>query len=203
MSASNERLLIIFSKNPHPGRVKTRLAASIGNEKALQVYETLRAYTESITSSVPAHRRIYYSDVVPETDILLSGEATGHLQQGEDLGERMHHAFTEGFRSGYRNIVLIGTDCLELSAVIIREAFNCLLQTDVVIGPARDGGYYLIGLNKPFPELFLGKEWSTPSVLPDTLATLREHDAGYLLLPALSDIDTFDDLQRSGLSIED
>jgi rSAM/selenodomain-associated transferase 1 len=199
MTARDKELLVIFSKNPVKGRVKTRLASAIGEEEALQVYETLRTHTEKIAAAVNAPRHIFYSDVIPENDILLSGGAPGYLQEGRDLGERMHRAFLHGFSEGFGLIVLIGTDCLELTTVLIEEAFRCLAGEEVVIGPARDGGYYLIGLKRAFPELFLDREWSTPNVLYNTIRTLREHGTGHMLLPALSDIDTIDDLKKSML----
>ncbi|NTW51722.1 MAG: glycosyltransferase [Chlorobiaceae bacterium] len=195
----SDRLLIIFSKNPVAGKVKTRLAASIGNQEALLVYETLRAITERVASLADAEKAIFYSDFIPETDLLLTGNAEAYIQEGNDLGERMHRAFLKGFGLGARHIVLIGTDCPELSTVLINSAFECLRIDDVVMGPARDGGFYLVGLKLPFPGLFLDRTWSTPDVLNDSLHIIRNHQASYSLLPALSDIDTIDDLINSGL----
>jgi hypothetical protein len=193
------RLLIIFSKNPIAGRVKTRLAVSIGDHEALQVYESLRALTERASALADAEKAIFYSDFIPDSDILLTGNTVAHLQEGNDLGERMHRAFLKGFELGFGQIVLIGTDCPDLSGFLIDRAFQCLTSDDVVMGPARDGGFYLVGLNRPFPELFLDRRWSTPEVLNDSLRIIREHSASYSLLPALSDIDTIDDLINSGL----
>jgi rSAM/selenodomain-associated transferase 1 len=199
MIPNSGRLLIIFSRNPAPGRVKTRLASTIGADKALQIYDILRSHTDKVTSAVDAHRAVYYSEFVPDHDLFLSCGTTGHLQEGNDLGEKMHRAFVKGFEERYRPIVLIGTDCLELSSAVIEQAFQQMMLHDAVIGPALDGGYYLIGLNRPFPGLFLNRQWSTPQVFRDTVETLEEHESDYFLLPALSDIDTFDDLQKSTL----
>ncbi len=195
----SDRLLIIFSKNPVAGRVKTRLAASIGDPEALRVYETLRGLTEKATSGADAEKAIFYSDFIPETDLFLTGNVTAHLQDGADLGERMHRAFLKGFELGFGRVVLIGTDCPDLSTFLIDRAFECLTGDEAVMGPARDGGFYLVGLSRPFPELFLDRIWSTPEVLNDSLRIVREHRAGCALLPALSDIDTIDDLLNSGL----
>ncbi|NTV01679.1 MAG: glycosyltransferase [Chlorobiaceae bacterium] len=195
----DERLLIVFSKNPVAGLVKTRLATSIGAAEALRVYEELRAITERATSAADCTRAVFYSDYIPEEDIFLDDATGAHLQDGTDLGERMHRAFLEGFRLGYRRVVLVGTDCPGLSVFLLDCAFEALEGDDAVIGPARDGGFYLIGLNRPIPELFLGRKWSTPEVLHESLSILSKQRAECAILPALSDIDTIDDLMESTL----
>ena len=111
----------------------------------------------------------------------------------------MFHAIRTGFERDFRHIVLIGTDCYELSSEIINEAFSALEQYDAVIGPATDGGFYLIGLNRVHPELFLDRQWSTTEVFSETTTILRRCDIAYKLLAELSDIDTFDDLKSSRL----
>ncbi|MCX6179663.1 MAG: TIGR04282 family arsenosugar biosynthesis glycosyltransferase [Chlorobiales bacterium] len=194
-----DSLLIIFTKNPELGLVKTRLASSIGNEKALAVYEKLRNHTANIAINVDAKRTVYYSNFIPSTDIFLTDNFNVQLQLGEDLGERMLHAIKTGFEADFRHIVLIGTDCYELGAAILDSAFTALEHSDAVIGPACDGGFYLIGLNMLIPELFLDRQWSTCDVLRDTIAILQRLTIQYELLPELSDIDTFDDLKKSGL----
>ncbi len=193
------RLLVIFSKNPIAGLVKTRLAASIGSDQALRVYEQLREITERATAPASCTRAIFYSDAIPEEDLFMHGSTKAYLQDGADLGERMHRAILKGFELGFRQVVLIGTDCPGLTTFLINEAFELLEANDAVIGPARDGGFYLIGLNAPMPDLFLDRRWSTPEVLRDSLRILREKGAAWALLPALSDIDTIDDLKESDL----
>ena len=111
----------------------------------------------------------------------------------------MLHAFESGFDGGYRHIVLIGTDCYELNTAIINAAFAALEHADAVVGPARDGGFYLIGLNRFIPELFQGRQWSTSIVLIETVEILHRLAVHYELLTELSDIDTFEDLKNSGL----
>jgi rSAM/selenodomain-associated transferase 1 len=199
MNRRSERLLIIFSKNPVAGRVKTRLAAAIGPEEALKVYEALRGITDRATKDVDAQRALFYSDFIPESDLFLDSGTLAFIQEGDDLGDRMHRAFLKGFSLGYNRIVLIGTDCPELTPFIVDLSYRKLETTDVVLGPARDGGFYLIGLKRPFPEIFLGRRWGTPRVLNDTLSLVNAGGAEHSLLPALSDIDTIEDLKASHL----
>ncbi len=196
---TNESLLIIFTKNPESGLVKTRLASSIGDEKALAVYETLRRHTACIAEKVEVSRTVFYSHFLPATDIFLTDNYTAQLQVGDNLGERMLHAMRRGFNTGFRHIVLIGTDCYELSATILESAFAALEDSDAVVGPASDGGFYLIGLNRLIPDIFLDREWSTNKVLGETIEILLRLDITHQLLPELSDIDTFDDLKKSRL----
>ncbi len=192
-------LLIIFTKNPEHGLVKTRLATSIGDEKALEIYETLRHHTANITAPLDVEQTAYYSRFIPSTDIFLSSNCHGQLQIGENLGDRMLHAINTGFDAGFHHIVLIGTDCYELSSAILESAFEALERSEAVIGPASDGGFYLIGMNMPIPELFLQRQWSTSNVLRETIDILHQFAITHELLPELSDIDTFDDLKKSGL----
>jgi hypothetical protein len=196
---SEESMLIIFTKNPEPGLVKTRLASSIGDEKALEVYKKLRHHTALIAEKVAVNRTAFYSRFLPATDIFRPEKFNAQLQVGADLGERMLHAMKRGFEAGFRHIVLIGTDCYELNSAVLDEAFAALEHADAVVGPASDGGFYLIGMNMLIPELFLGRQWSTKEVLGETIATLQRLAIKHELLPELSDIDTFDDLKKSGL----
>ncbi|MBZ4219817.1 MAG: TIGR04282 family arsenosugar biosynthesis glycosyltransferase [Chlorobium sp.] len=196
---NNGRLLIIFTKNPEAGLVKTRLAQTVGDEKALEVYETLREHTALVTATVEAERQVYYSRFIPSSDLFFTSKFTFKLQEGEDLGARMLHAIRTGFQTGFRHIVLIGTDCYELSSDMLNQAFKALERSDAVIGPAIDGGFYLIGVNMLLPELFLNRQWSTPEVCRETIEVLQRFAIPYELLPALSDIDTFDDLKKSTL----
>jgi uncharacterized protein len=199
MTLTDKRLLIVFSKNPVAGRVKTRLAATIGDHEALEVYETLRSITHREIAKAECAKAVFYSDFVPESDLFMASGTQAFLQEGRDLGERMHQAFIEGFSLGFRSIVLIGTDCPDLTAFLINRSFEALESHYAVLGPARDGGFYLIGMKRPIPELFIGRKWSTSAVLRDSLKLLSELGADYDLLPALSDIDTMEDLEGSSL----
>ncbi|MEI6653120.1 MAG: TIGR04282 family arsenosugar biosynthesis glycosyltransferase [Chlorobiaceae bacterium] len=198
MNKSN-RLLIILSKNPEAGMVKTRLAHTIGDKKALEIYETLRQHTARVADKVHAERQVFFSRFIPSFDLFLTSNFSVRLQEGDDLGERMLHAIKSGFESGFHHVMLIGTDCYELNPAILEEAFSVLERADAVIGPATDGGFYLIGMNRVMPELFLDRKWSTPDVLGKTIAILKQLDTPYELLVELPDIDTFDDLKKSPL----
>ncbi len=195
----NDRLLIIFTRNPVAGEVKTRLASSIGAESALEVYKALRAHTAAVCRELDAKKRACYCGFIPTNDIFLTNGFSATLQVGEELGERMLNALRAGFDDGYTKIVLIGTDCLEITPLILEQAFIALEGADAVIGPARDGGFYLIGMKRVIEELFLGRAWSTPEVLAETTLTLRSLQADHELLEELSDIDTLEDLKASAL----
>jgi rSAM/selenodomain-associated transferase 1 len=202
---NNGRLLIIFTKNPEAGLVKTRLAETVGDERALEVYEVLREHTALVTVTVEATRVVYYSRFIPASDLFLTNNFTLKLQEGDDLGMRMQHAISTGFTTGFRHIVLIGTDCYELTSEHINQAFTALERSDAdaVVGPATDGGFYLIGLKRQVPELFLNRQWSTPEVFRETIEILRRFAIPCELLAPLPDIDTFEDLKKSALWTSD
>ena len=189
--------LIIFVRNPVLGKVKTRLAASIGNEKALQVYVHLVQHTKNIAAQSTATKFVFYADYVNDNDVWNGCEKK--LQIGNDLGERMQNAFTEVFNNGYSNICIIGSDCFELTAEIITEAFENLCLCKTVIGPASDGGYYLLGMQFPFKDLFSGIEWSTKDVFIETINKINTQSLTCHLLTWLSDIDNENDLRNSSM----
>lgn len=190
----NHSLLLIFAKNPILHRVKTRLAQDIGAINALTIYRHLLMVTHDITISLRVSKALYYSDFIPTTDGWSTSSYEKRLQQGADLGVRMANAFDEGFDAGFRNIIIIGSDNVELTQAIIEQAFNQLKTHDFVIGPAVDGGYYLLGMKKLNCSIFENKEWSTPTVLNDTLKSIQKLGKTYYLLPELRDVDTSDDL---------
>ncbi len=192
------RALIILVRNPKLGSVKTRLAADIGDERALTVYKALLEHTRSITQKVQSVRLVFYTDFINENDIWDGGACTKFLQTGSDFGERMLQTFEIALKD-HQQAVIIGSDCYELTSEIINEAFNQLENFDVILGPAKDGGYYLLGLKQIYRELFKNKQWSTNTVLPDTLADVNRLGLTYFLLPTLSDIDVLEDLKSSKL----
>ena len=192
---SNDRL-IIFVRNPEKGKVKTRLAKDIGEDQALSVYHKLLNYTKEITKRLNCEKAVYYSDYVDDNDLWDNMIYDKHLQQGQNLGERMQDALSRAFAEGKERVVIIGSDCMELESYMIKEAFAVLDSNDVVIGPARDGGYYLLGMKKFLPTLFEGKPWSSENLLMDTILDLKKMDANYYLLKTLNDIDTIDDLHQ-------
>jgi uncharacterized protein len=190
--------LIIFVRNPVSGKVKTRLAASVGNEKALLVYNYLLNHTKSITEKLPATVFVYYADYLNENDLWNGCEK--RLQSGTDLGERMKIAFEQLFNDGFTNVCIIGSDCYELTTEIINEAFKKLQNHKTVIGPAKDGGYYLLGMKYPLLDLFRNIEWSTNTVFIETLNKIKFQQLTMHLLPELNDIDEKADLFNSGLA---
>lgn len=186
--------IIIFIKNPVAGKVKTRLAATVGNERALEIYLELVAHTLEIVKHIEAAKFIYFSD---EIDIAIGFKDVpfyAAAQKGEDLGKRMENAFADTFANLYRRVIIIGTDCPGIDTKGLQSAFNKLTDADVVIGPATDGGYYLLGMREPQPMLFRNIEWSTSMVLQATTAHCINNNISYVMLPELSDIDEEKDL---------
>lgn len=190
--------LIIFVRNPLLGKVKTRLAATIGDEKTLILYKHLLQHTHAITVTLPVAKFVYYADYINEDDLWNGFEK--RLQRGDDLGERMKNAFAELFETGFRNICIIGSDCYGLSSHIITDAFEKLNTVDVVAGPVDDGGYYMLGMNKPIPDFFINKQWSTDTVFADTREDASNLNLSLHQLPMLHDIDTEADLRNSPLA---
>ena len=182
--------LIIFVRNPEPGKVKTRIAITMGNEKALEVYKELLLHTYHITKDISCDKFVFYADQITENDLWETSFYHKKLQQGNDLGQRMLLAFRELFGLGYQSIQIIGSDCMELTSDIIETGFNRLHENEVVIGPSADGGYYLLGMSLLIPDVFYKKEWSTEKVFSSTLADIKKLSLSYILLPELSDIDT-------------
>ena len=191
-----QNAIIIFVRNPELGKVKTRLAKEIGDEQTLQVYIELLHHTHDITLDVDADRFVYYADYINDNDLWENKNFKKKLQEGKTLGNRMMLAFFELFQQGYSKIIIVGSDCPELTAFIIEDAFDKLDNTEVVIGPSSDGGYYLLGLTKLIPELFNNKQWSTDTVLADTIKDAVSLKKSCSFLMELYDIDTADDLRR-------
>ncbi len=189
----SKKLIIIFVKNIKLGKVKTRLAKTVGNEAAFKVYKALVDVTELATSNIQTDKRIYFSDAVIASKWPDTFKTT---QNGIDLGERMKNAFQEGFNDGYDSIVLLGSDLPNISSTIITKGLNVLDKTEIVFGPAVDGGYYLIGMNKPNTFIFENKPWSDSKLLETTLNELKNKNIDVSLLEPLNDIDTFEDLKQ-------
>jgi rSAM/selenodomain-associated transferase 1 len=194
-------LLIIFYRNPELGKVKTRLAKTLGDEKALAIYLKLSSHTRAITENLAIDKVIYYSNFVDTEDAWPNTTFQKKLQNGNDLGEKMNNAFVEGFQSGYERVCIIGTDCLELSKDIIQQAFDQLVCYDAVIGPAKDGGYYLLGMKKPMPELFKNKAWSSDTVATDTIQNFKDLSLSYAQLAVLTDVDEEKDLPSNFVKV--
>ncbi|MFC3199117.1 TIGR04282 family arsenosugar biosynthesis glycosyltransferase [Parapedobacter deserti] len=185
--------LVIFARNLVYGQVKTRLAATIGADRAYETYKQLLVHTNRVVQHCAADKLIFYSEEAVTGD-LWDARFSREVQLGADLGERMQNAFAAVFQKGYVNTVLIGTDCPALSEHIVQRAFDELEGHDVVIGPADDGGYYLLGMNAPHPELFTGIAWSTERVFETTTVICDRLGLRYAILPSLPDIDEEKDL---------
>lgn len=190
----NNRLLLIFVRNVQLGKVKTRLAKSIGDDNALKIYIHLLNKTADVAAETKCHKAVFYSEYIEEADEFMVPVFQKFLQNGKDLGDKMMNAFVKGFSRGHDKIIIIGSDCYELTSEIIENAFQLLDTKDVVIGPAKDGGYYLLGMKSLHKPLFQNKEWSTNNVLVDTLLDLKNLGLSYELLQPLNDVDEENDL---------
>lgn len=204
--------LIVFVKNPVLGKVKTRVAATVGDEKAVEVYKELLQHTKNVINEWFAQAEgalskrvyIYYGDFINGTDLWEETHFTKKLQyDSPDLGDRMKMAFEAELTSSER-VVIVGSDCLAIRAAHLSMAFETLENHEVVIGPADDGGYYLLGMKQLHRNLFENKSWSQPSLLAETIADLTQAIAddngsgsNYCLLETLSDIDTWEDYVRA------
>lgn len=192
--------VLIFVRAPEPGRVKTRLAVEIGALEALRVYMRLtrHAVAQALTLApqVAVHVHFTPADAGARVRRWL-GEGPAYLPQAAgDLGERLGQAFQEAFAAGFIRVVVIGSDLPDLSSSLLHRALELLDEHAAVLGPAQDGGYYLLGLREPLPELFRGIAWSTEQVLSQTLARLRAAGIEPALLETLSDVDVAADLPK-------
>lgn len=189
-SKKTQNKLIIFVKNEEAGRVKTRLAKAVGDEQALEIYRKLLRYTFGQVYSLKVVKEVSYSRFIAKNDLWEDGDFIKQLQKGDGLGQRMSDAFRRSFEEeGMEKVVIIGSDCAELTTDILREAFKRLEDHDIVIGPADDGGYYLLGMSKFIPELFIDISWSTGAVLDQTLRKAEMGNASYYKLEQLHDVD--------------
>jgi rSAM/selenodomain-associated transferase 1 len=189
-----KRGLILFTKSPAADNVKTRLSSVLSKEERSALLASL------IGQTVERIRQ------VRDCDIFISYAGGGEwferfslpmfAQEGEGLGERMRLAMERLFRAGYAEVALVGADIPMLDAGIIEEAFALLGKTDVVLGPALDGGYYLVASKRPAPEIFTGIVWSTPTVLKETLEAAGRAGLATALGRLLRDLDTPDDLSH-------
>ncbi len=186
--------LIIFIRNPIIGKVKTRLAKTTGDEKALQIYTRLLEHTHNITKDIDCDKFVFYADFINSNDLWENDIFNKRMQADGDLGEKMSGAFNELFNERYNQLMIIGSDCIELDATIIESAFDILTKKDAVVGPSKDGGYYLLGMSSFFPDLFINKQWSSSTVLIDTLRNFSAGNISFESLQELIDIDEEKDL---------
>ncbi len=190
---------VIFVKHPEPGRAKTRLGAAVGMDRAAAL---ARAFAEATLERYRAAGRgptVFFAPPEREADLRawLGPELEYAPQRGRDLGRRMRRAFEERFARGARAVILAGTDVPDLDPARILDAEQALTHCDAVLGPAEDGGYHLIGMTRRgfLPDVFEDTPWSTPQVLPRTLAKLTHSGMSIHQLPPAADVDTLADLQ--------
>ena len=179
--------------------MKTRLAATVGDDVALSLY---RSFLLSTLSTLQSGNFPFYICFHPDNSLkgLMAwlGEHYEYMpQRGKDLGERMKNGFIETFATGFKRVVLIGSDIPDLPLPCIEEAFTFLGEKDAVIGPAYDGGYYLVGFREEAftPQVFEGITWGTESVFEDTIKILNQKRQSVHILPPWRDIDTIKDLK--------
>ena len=173
------KAVIVFVKNPVLGKVKTRLAKSIGEEAALKVYKYLLHFTKDLMGTAKVDKLFLY-----------------HHEEIIDINKwYILNAFNYVFSKGFKSIVVLGSDCLEITSDILNKSFLELEICNSVIGPAKDGGYYLLGLNNMIPEIFKDMPWSKSNLLLETVKKLELKEINYKLLPILSDVDYLEDIE--------
>jgi len=194
-----ERRILVFAKAPVPGQVKTRLIPALGPEGAARLYRQMVEHAlGSAAAAGPGPVELWC--VPDDTDPFLRECAGRHgavlrVQRGRDVGERMADALATALKSGAR-AVLVGSDCPALDARRLVEAFTALEEVEAVFNPAEDGGYMLVGLRRPLPEVFRDIPWSGPEVMERTRERLRALGVGWRELPPLWDVDRPEDLER-------
>jgi hypothetical protein len=195
---------VIFAKAPIPGEVKTRLCPPLTSDEAATLHGSFvldmleRTKLAVVKLQLPFHR---YLACAPSSELVffkIMEERQGVClldQVGENLGQRMHRTFAGLFAKGYKQVIIVGTDVPTLPLTVYQEAFAMLGRSDVVLGPALDGGYYLIGLKQPAEQLFTGVPWSTDQVRAVTQQQAKVLGLSVELITAWRDVDTIEDLQ--------
>ncbi|HEX2210839.1 MAG TPA: TIGR04282 family arsenosugar biosynthesis glycosyltransferase [Longimicrobium sp.] len=201
------RTILVFVRAPEPGRVKTRLAAAIGDDAAARIYRSLAEHTMAEVRAFAAEGvevRVHYAPADAGDGVRAwLGDGPAYLPQADgDLGMRMMDAFARAFADGAERVVIVGSDLPRISAPLLRRAFHVLDAHPAVIGPARDGGYYLLGLREMATGIFDGIAWSTPRVLRATLERFSAAGIGPAILEELVDVDTVDDLPPGWLDAD-
>ena len=187
-------LLIIFTRNIEFGKCKTRLAKTVGPKIALDIYQFLVRHTADISANLEVNKWVFYSEHTQKGDVFDDQKFLKYVQQGDDLGSRMKNAFELGFSKGYKKIIIIGSDIYDLDRNDLEEAFEFLDKHETVIGPAEDGGYYLLGLKSVKEAIFSDKPWGKATVLEETLRSLESEDLK--LLDVRNDVDIYEDIEN-------
>ncbi len=195
------RALILFAKLPRPGNVKTRLGADLGMDKAAEVYRILAEHAFTLADTAMSNGVKVYLFFVPDASESEMRNWVGRdfvycPQQGVTLGDRMKHAFSRTFDDGSNTTAILGTDVPDLTTDVLFSSYELLSKVDIVLGPSTDGGYYLLGMNRPVKSVFDGIEWSTDRVFLQTLQLLKQQRLSFDVLPEFSDIDTKEDYEK-------
>jgi uncharacterized protein len=203
MQKISTKALLVFVRAPRPGKVKTRLARTLGDERAAEFYRLCTDNTLKEINLLPqeVEKYIFFAESVNNCEMnrLIGLGFKVAVQEGKSLGERLDNAFRKVFENGARKVVIIASDVPDLSAKIMKEAIDDLDNCDVVIGPCYDGGYYLIGMRELNKKLFMGIAWGTDRVYRQTLDSAKSNGLTILRMPILIDIDTEADLRRWSL----
>ena len=181
------KALVVFVRSPRSGKVKTRLAGGIGDRKALEVYRWLLGQTLEEVAKVRAQVHIYLD--VGDNELDLPDHFQKYLQKGKDLGERMYRAMDERFKEGAQGVVIIGSDLPDINSDRLEEAFKALEKDDMTVGPALDGGFYLLGLKEGSPTLFNDIPWSAANTFERLMENAGELKLSTHLLPTERDLD--------------
>lgn len=200
MDRDKQTRLILFTRYPEPGRTKTRLIPALGAQGAAalqrRMSEAMVGQMAQFAAQYPVVLEIRYADGDPRAmETWLACDIPCVVQGEGDLGLRLHRAFVQAFAQGAQAVIVIGADCPDLGQIIFAQAFAALDKNDLVLGPAIDGGYYLIGLNRPAPTLFTEIPWGSGQVLAATLNKAQALDLSTHLLEPLADVDRPEDLQ--------
>jgi hypothetical protein len=201
MKIDNSNAIIVFVRYPVTGKVKTRLASETGDEFAFSFYKICSENTFAELKLLKEKEYDIYVFGSEEIELDKIKEWTGnifyyHSQTGADLGRKMLNAFEKVFKKKYRKVIIVGTDIPGINYTLIQDAFNNLDNYDCVIGPANDGGYYLLGFKDKVIDLFSDIRWGSDSVFDKTIKKIRQHKVDFYILEELIDIDTKDDLLR-------
>ena len=194
MKNLKKELLILFVKNPIYGKVKTRLAQTLGKGKALRIYQKLLNHTFKQINDLHTDIIVYVSEPINDSSFRESIPYSIYIQSKGNLGRKIYCAFSEAFKKNYQSVGIIGADCPEISLYLLNRAFYALRENQIVIGPAIDGGYYFLGMRKFYKSILKKKAWSSNKLLRQTLQNCHDLNINYSLLEELRDIDTEEDL---------
>ena len=209
MSQKNDNALIVFLKYPETKKVKTRLGEDIGEQRAMELYREMASFiADSFSGSLKWKAFFFYTPQERKKEVLEwlgDRDALFSPQDGESLGQRMSHAFGKCFSLGFRNIVIIGTDCVMITEEDVETAFSLLSggEFEAVLGPATDGGYYLLGLCRKTDALFQDMQWSTSRVFKETEERIRENGLRHAVMRELTDIDEEEDINVKNIKERD